>query len=519
MRNKRALISVSDKNGIIELSKTLKKNNWEILSTGGTTKVLRDNEISVIDVEDITEFPELLNGRVKTLHPKIYGGLLAIHENNDHLHEIKYHQIELIDLLVVNLYPFKQKANDSSKSHAEIVENIDIGGPAMIRAAAKNYQYITVVINPNYYPKLINYLNKNSLPDEQQRCKLAEIAFGHTFEYDQAISCYLGKKNNSYIDNQNTLTKQINLNLIKKHTMRYGENPHQIAGIYSVDNAQHGLLNVKIIQGKEMSFNNYADADAALNCIQELDQPACVIIKHTNPCGVAIGKDIYNAYQKAYGCDPISAFGGIIAFNQKVDKPTATAINQQFAEVVLAPKYSEDALEILSKKKNLRIVQFPTANFQSDSLEFRSIQGGFLVQSKDAIITKDQLQTVTQKSPDDQELAELKFGFTVTKHVKSNAIVLSKNFQAIGIGAGQTSRIDSTKIAIKKAQDQGFELNGAFASSDAFFPFRDGIDELARAGIKAVIQPGGSIKDSEVITAADQHGIKMVFTNIRHFRH
>lgn len=520
MNRKKALISVSDKNGIVELAKALQLANWEILSTGGTAKYLRENNITITDVASVTGFPEILDGRVKTLHPKIHGALLAIPDDKKHQEQIIEHEIRLINLLVVNLYPFVQTISKSNISIEEAIENIDIGGPAMIRAASKNNKYLTVVVSPDYYPQLISYINNGQIPDESERRQLAARAFAHTSNYDLAITKYLAKldKTNKNINEIDTkLPAEINLNLQQCQSMRYGENAHQSAALYSLNHQIEGFSNAKIIQGKAMSFNNFADANAALGCLLEFSKPACVIIKHANPCGVAVADNIHKAYNLAFACDPVSAFGGILAFNRIVSADTANAIGEQFAEVIIAPEYSVEALAIFAKKTNLRILQMPIVKTQT--LDIRFISGGYLIQTPDEIVTEKELKVVSKAKPTDKDLAELVFAFTVAKHVKSNAIIFAKDGQTLGIGAGQMSRVDSTRIAVFKAGDRGFNLNGAYAASDAFFPFRDGLDELAKAGAKAVIHPGGSMRDSEVINAADEHGLIMVFSGVRHFRH
>jgi len=515
----RALISVSDKTGVLEFAKGLREFNIEIISTGGTAKMLAEHGIQVTEVADYTGFPEMLDGRVKTLHPKIHGGILARRDLAEHAEAIRHAGIGYIDLVVVNLYPFSQTVAKPGCSLPDAIENIDIGGPTMVRSAAKNYQHVAVVTDPADYATVLTELKTNHGSVSTGSCyNLARKAFSHTAQYDSAISNYLTARELN--GEQADFPSRLNLNFEHVQSMRYGENPHQAAAFYRDLNPAPGTLaHYTQLQGKELSYNNIGDADAAWECIKTFDAPACVIIKHANPCGVAVATDPLSAYRLAFATDSTSAFGGIIAFNREVDAATAEAISGQFMEVLIAPAYSAAALELLAKKVNVRVLAIPLAAGHN-LLEIKRVGGGLLVQSADTFnITAADLKVVSQRQPSPQEIQDMLFAWRVAKFVKSNAIVFAAKGQTLGVGAGQMSRVDSTRIAVIKAGQANLPLTGCAVASDAFFPFRDGVDILAAAGAKAVIQPGGSIKDAEVIAAADEHGIAMVFTGHRHFRH
>ncbi|MHB1174879.1 MAG: bifunctional phosphoribosylaminoimidazolecarboxamide formyltransferase/IMP cyclohydrolase [Sulfuriferula sp.] len=515
----RALISVSDKTGVLEFAKGLREFNIEIISTGGTAKMLAEHGIQVTEVADYTGFPEMLDGRVKTLHPKIHGGILARRDLAEHAEAVRHAGIGYIDLVVVNLYPFSQTVAKPDCSLPDAIENIDIGGPTMVRSAAKNYQHVAVVTDPADYAAVLAELKTNHGSVSTGSCySLARKAFSHTAQYDSAISNYLTARELN--GEQADFPGRLNLNFERVQSMRYGENPHQAAAFYRDLNPAPGTLaHYTQLQGKELSYNNIGDADAAWECIKTFDAPACVIIKHANPCGVAVATDPLSAYRLAFATDSTSAFGGIIAFNREVDAATAEAISGQFMEVLIAPAYSAAALELLAKKANVRVLAIPLAAGHN-ALEIKRVGGGLLVQSADTFnITAADLKVVSQRPPNPQEIQDMLFAWRVAKFVKSNAIVFAANGQTLGVGAGQMSRVDSTRIAVIKAGQANLPLTGCAVASDAFFPFRDGVDILAAAGAKAVIQPGGSIKDAEVIAAADEHGIAMVFTGHRHFRH
>lgn len=507
---KRALISVSDKSGIVDFAKALSEQGVEILSTGGTAKLLAENGISVIEVSDYTGFPEMMAGRVKTLHPKIHGGLLGRRGVDDEV--MAQHQINPIDLVVVNLYPFEDTIAKPNCDLNMAIENIDIGGPAMLRSAAKNHAAVTVVVNADDYDTVLQEMAANkSAVTAETRFKLAQKVFAHTASYDGAIANYLSDAN------------VLSLQYQKVQDMRYGENPHQKAAFYTESKIQEPCIATAVqIQGKELSYNNVADTDAALECVKSFEVPTCVIVKHANPCGVATGDNILAAYDRAFKTDPTSAFGGIIAFNRPLDADTAKAIiDRQFVEVIIAPEVAEDAKPILATKKNVRVLATGMWQAQrANGLDFKRVNGGLLVQDRDlGIITADDLKIVTKRQPTDKELQDLLFAWKVVKFVKSNAIVYCKDNMTIGIGAGQMSRVYSAKIAAIKAADENLEVKGSVMASDAFFPFRDGIDSAKEVGITAVIQPGGSIRDEEVIAAADEYDMAMVFTGMRHFRH
>ena len=515
---KRALISVSDKKGIIDFAKTLIKFNVEILSTGGTAKLLAENNISVIEVSDYTGFPEMLDGRVKTLHPKIHGGILGKRDDEKHLQTMIKSDIPLIDLVVVNLYPFEATISKENCPLSEAIENIDIGGPAMIRSSAKNYNGVAVVTDASDYKMIEDALEKNDgALNLECRFNLAKKAFEHTAKYDSAISNYLNG-----LDTNKNITYPNKLNLIfnKKMDLRYGENPHQSASFYVDEIANKGsLASFKQLQGKELSYNNLNDADTAWECVKSFKLPSCVIVKHANPCGVGSSQDLLNAYKKAFSTDPTSAFGGIIACNTILDKNTASQIITQFVEVVIAPSYDPESLKIFESKPNIRLLEV-TLDSNFNTFELKKIGGGLLVQSPDNFnIDMNHCKIVSKLKPNEEQMDDMLFAWRVAKYVKSNAIVFCKNNQTLGIGAGQMSRVDSTKIASIKAQNANLNLTNSVVASDAFFPFRDGIDVLAAAGAKCVIQPGGSLRDEEVISAADELGLVMLFTGYRHFRH
>ncbi|MDD1625376.1 MAG: bifunctional phosphoribosylaminoimidazolecarboxamide formyltransferase/IMP cyclohydrolase [Methylococcaceae bacterium] len=513
----RALISVSDKSGIVDFCRELSQLGIEILSTGGTAKTLAEHKIPVTEVSDYTGFPEMMDGRVKTLHPKVHGGILGRRGIDDAV--MAANGISPIDMVVVNLYPFEQTVANPDCDLETAIENIDIGGPTMIRAAAKNHADVAVIVHPSDYAATIAELKNadNSLSD-QTRFNLALKSFEHTARYDTAIATYLGNINGIQFP------ETLNLQFYHNQTMRYGENPHQKAAFYREKAPASGsIAAAKQLQGKELSYNNITDADAALECVKSFnDKPTCVIVKHANPCGVAEANDIFTAYDKAYATDPTSAFGGIIAFNRELDEQTAAEIiKRQFVEVIIAPTISPAAIAVLAGKQNIRVLECGEWDSAiQPSLDFKRVAGGLLVQDKDfGAINSADIKVVSQRAPTEQELADLLFAWKVAKFVKSNAIVYCKNGQTIGVGAGQMSRVYSAKIAGIKAADEGLIVPGSAMASDAFFPFRDGIDAAAEAGITAIIQPGGSMRDNEVIAAADEHNIAMVFTGMRHFRH
>lgn len=513
----RALVSVSDKSGILEFCRELDRLGIELLSTGGTAKLLQDNAVPVTEVSDYTGFPEMMGGRVKTLHPKVHGGILGRRGIDDEV--MAANDIKTIDMVVVNLYPFEQTVAQPDCELATAIENIDIGGPTMIRAAAKNHNDVAVVVDPEDYDSILNQLKANEVQlDQVTRFSLALKSFEHTARYDTAISSYLGNLE------QQRFPNTLNLQFHRIQTMRYGENPHQQAAFYREKDPESGTISAAVqLQGKELSYNNIADADAALECVKEFsEQPACVIVKHANPCGVAVADSILSAYDRAYATDPTSAFGGIIAFNNELDERTAAEIlKRQFVEVIIAPSVSTDARNALAAKPNVRVLESGIWNSgHSPAFDFKRVSGGLLVQEKDhGSIRAAEVRIVSRRTPTEQEMKDLLFSWKVAKFVKSNAIVYAKNGQTIGVGAGQMSRVYSARIAGIKAADEGLEVPGSVMASDAFFPFRDGIDAAAAAGISAVIQPGGSMRDTEVIAAADEHGIVMVFTGMRHFRH
>jgi phosphoribosylaminoimidazolecarboxamide formyltransferase / IMP cyclohydrolase len=514
MSIKTALVSVSEKEGVVVFGRELARLGVRILSTGGTAELLRREGVEVTLVSDYTGFPEILDGRVKTLHPRIHAGILARHDKPAHTRVLEEHAISAIGLVVVNLYPFVQTIQREGVSLEEAIEQIDIGGPSMIRAAAKNYQYVTVTVDPADYPRIIAEmrLNRNATT-EAERFRLAIKAFEHTAAYDSAISAFLGTRGP---DGADQLPAVLTLSLNKQEDLRYGENPHQRAALYRAGRPE-GLVAARQLQGKQLSFNNYLDLQAASSLCAEFEDPFCAIIKHTNPCGAALGNSLTEAYTRALECDPVSAFGSVIGFNRTLDQETAEQISSLFVEAVLAPGCDPGAQEILRQKKNLRLMEMPQEQAGKRGFDFKRISGGFLLQDRDAYyLTGKDLKTVTDRQPSDSQLRDLLFAWKICKHVKSNAIVYVKEGRTLGVGAGQMSRVDSARIAVQKAR---FPLEDCVMASDAFFPFRDSIDEAAKAGISAIIQPGGSVRDEEVIQAANEHGIAMVFTGVRHFRH
>jgi len=514
---RRALISVSDKNGIIEFAKTLHAQGVEILSTGGTAKLLIDNMIPVMEVSKHTGFPEIMDGRVKTLHPKIHGGILGRRGTDDGV--MKANDIAPIDLVVVNLYPFEETVAQEDCTFDDAIENIDIGGPAMVRATAKNHAYVSIIVDPEDYQRVLEELHDNEgVVSDDTRFDLAVKAFEHTAKYDGMIANYLGKIKSD--GSTNELPRTISLQFDKVQEMRYGENPHQKAAFYTEKNpTEASVVTAKQLQGKELSFNNIGDTDAALECVKQFDEPCCVIVKHANPCGVSVSDNILDAYNKAYSTDPESAFGGIIAFNRELDEETAKSIvERQFVEVIIAPSISGEAIEAVAEKKNIRLLECGQWQGTSPRLDYKRVNGGLLVQDADLLLLNE-MKVVSEQQPSEQEMNDLLFSWKVAKFVKSNAIVYGKNNMTIGVGAGQMSRINSARIAGIKAEHASLEVPGSVMASDAFFPFRDGIDAAHEAGIAAVIQPGGSMRDDEVIAAANEHGMAMIFTGMRHFKH
>jgi phosphoribosylaminoimidazolecarboxamide formyltransferase/IMP cyclohydrolase len=515
-----ALLSVSDKTGLIEFAQGLAGLGVRLLSTGGTAKLLAQEGLAVTEIGDYTGFPEMLDGRVKTLHPKVHGGILARRDLAEHRAALEAHAIPTIDLVVVNLYPFRQTVAREDCRLEDAIENIDIGGPTMLRAAAKNYRHVGVVVDPADYADLLAELRAQAGGlSEATRFRLACKAFSHTAAYDGAISNWLTARDQTGARAAD-FPDRFNLQVAKVQDLRYGENPHQQAAFYrDEDPVAGGIADYRQHQGKELSYNNIADADAAWECVKTFELPACVIVKHANPCGVAIDGTLAAAYRKAFATDPTSAFGGIIAFNQAVDRATAEAVSGQFMEVLIAPAYSAEALEYLAKKANVRVLEVPLARL-ANRQDLKRVGGGLLVQSADARnVAPAELRVVTHLAPTAPQLVDLLFVWRVAKFVKSNAIVFAKEGQTVGVGAGQMSRVDSARIAAIKAANAGLSLSGSVVASDAFFPFRDGLDVVIDAGANAVIQPGGSMRDEEVISAANERGIAMVFTGVRHFRH
>lgn len=514
---RRALISVSEKSGIVELASHLHAKGVDLLSTGGTAKLIADNNIPVTEIGDYTGFPEMMAGRVKTLHPKVHGGILARRGIDEDV--MKANEIPPIDLVIVNLYPFQATVANPDCTLEDAIENIDIGGPTMVRAAAKNHASVCIVVDPNDYPTILSEMDADDGKiSDATRFSLAIKAFEHTSSYDGAISNYFGRMVQKEEDNQ--FPRTINLQFKHAQGMRYGENPHQNAAFYVEAGVTESSVSTAVqLQGKALSFNNIGDTDAALECVKQFEQPACVIVKHANPCGVAIDGNIHDAYQRAYQTDPESAFGGIIAFNRTLDAKTAKAIiDQQFVEVIIAPDVDDDANAIIATKQNVRLLQCGQWQAADYRLDYKRVNGGLLVQDADLHLYNT-LDVVTEIKPDQQQMDDLIFASQVAKFVKSNAIVYAREHMTIGVGAGQMSRINSARIAGIKAEHAKLQVTGSVMASDAFFPFRDGIDAAHDAGIRAIIQPGGSMRDDDVIAAANEHGIAMVFTGMRHFRH
>ncbi|HEX7316019.1 MAG TPA: bifunctional phosphoribosylaminoimidazolecarboxamide formyltransferase/IMP cyclohydrolase [Pyrinomonadaceae bacterium] len=540
---RRALLSVSDKTGLVDFARALREFGVELLSTGGTAKALREAGLEVRDVSDVTGFPEMLDGRVKTLHPRIHGGILAVRDNIEHARALEEHGIGPIDMVVVNLYPFERTVAREGVTLEEAVEQIDIGGPAMVRSAAKNFRDVAVVVSPDLYPSVFEELTRTSGGlSLATRSLLALRAFGHTSMYDSAISQYLSEalkpkdpRGGAELRSAFTITDFIKINaadkwfaaggpfpehvsilLSKDADLRYGENPHQKAALFKVFQEQTGIAHAEVLGGKEMSFNNYVDADAAWQLVCDFEETACAIIKHMNPSGVGTAATLEEAYRRALATDPVSAFGGIVAFNRTVDEAAARALTEIFTEVVVAPDFDDAAVEVLRAKKNLRILRAGEAR-QPSGLDFKRVTGGMLIQTRDTHrLRREDLKVVTRREPTDEEFEALMFAWTVCKHTKSNAIVYARAGQTVGVGAGQMSRVDSVRIGAMRAQ---LPVEGSVLASDAFFPFRDGLDEAAKQRITAVIQPGGSVRDAEVVAAADEHDLAMVFTGVRHFRH
>jgi phosphoribosylaminoimidazolecarboxamide formyltransferase/IMP cyclohydrolase len=516
----RALISVSDKTGIVEFAQALRAQGVELLSTGGTFRLLSDNDIAVTEVADYTGFPEMMDGRVKTLHPKIHGGILGRRGQDDGVME--EHGIKPIDMVVVNLYPFAATVADPNCSLPNAIENIDIGGPTMVRSAAKNHKDVAVVVNAIDYQTVVDEMQaSDGQLDYQTRYLLMVKAFEHTAGYDGMIANHFGARNIQNV--KRDFSDTFNVQYFKTQEMRYGENPHQKAAFYTEANPTEASVATAVqLQGKELSFNNIADTDAALECVKQFDQPACVIVKHANPCGVAVAVDINTAYDLAFATDPESSFGGIIAFNRELDAITAAKIcEKQFVEVIIAPSVSADAIAVVGAKKNVRLLQCGTwGTERPQDFDYKRVNGGLLIQDRDnGMITQADLKVVTARVPTELEMGDMLFAWKVAKMVKSNAIIYAKDNQTVGVGAGQMSRINSARIAGIKAEHAGLKVVGAVMASDAFFPFRDGIDNAGAAGISCIIQPGGSMRDDEVVAAANEHGMAMVFTGMRHFRH
>ncbi len=505
---KRALVSVSNKDGIVDFARGLEKLGYEIISTGGTYQALQDAGVKVTKVSDLTGFPEILDGRVKTLHPKVHGGILA-RRTDDHLQQLQDNNISTIDLVCVNLYPFRETVSKAQVTLDEAIENIDIGGPTMIRSAAKNYQDVIVIVKPEFYVQVLEALEEQGSVSQDFRLRLALEAFSHTASYDAMITAYLSGITETVFNDNYVLAGE------KVYELRYGENPHQKACFYRNMTPGLGLPDAVQLNGKELSYNNIIDVEAAWALVKEFDDPACVIIKHTNPCGTAMGKQLYEAFELAFAADPLSAYGGIIAFNQEVDEKTAEKAAAPFMEAIIAPGYDEAALSILQSKKNLRVLQLPIN--KSQGLQLKTVEGGFVLQGPDAdSIGPEDLKVVTDTVPDGQQIQDLLFAWKVVKHVKSNAIVVARDNITLGVGAGQMNRVGSAAIAMEQG---GEKCRGAVMASDAFFPFKDTVEMAARYGIKAIIQPGGSIRDQESIDECNQHGIAMVFTDMRHFKH
>lgn len=508
----RALVSVSDKTGVVEFAQQLRSLGWEIIATGGTMKLLRDSGIEVINISDVTGFPEICDGRVKTLHPKVHGGLLARRDDESHLAALKENEIEFIDMVCVNLYPFRQTIAKPDVTMEDAIENIDIGGPSMLRSAAKNYKDVTVVCNPENYAKIIEEIKANGNTTVETRLQLSAEAYTHTAQYDSMIATYMRKAAG--------LNEKLFLEFDLVQGLRYGENPHQQAKFYgSAEAGSYSLANAKQLNGKELSYNNIQDANAALCIVREFDEPFCVGLKHMNPCGAAIGADVVDAWTKAYEADKVSIFGGIVAVNREVTKEAAELMKPIFLEIIMAPSFSEEALEVLSTKKNLRLLQVDMTKDESVVNQYVSVNGGLLVQDLDkttAEVTAD--MCVTETKPTAEQVTDLNFGWRVVKHVKSNAIVVVKDGHTVGVGAGQMNRVGSAEIALKQAQAAGF-TEGLVLASDGFFPFDDTVTLAAQYGVTAIVQPGGSVRDEDSVKKANECGIAMVCTGMRHFKH
>jgi phosphoribosylaminoimidazolecarboxamide formyltransferase/IMP cyclohydrolase len=512
---RRALLSVYKKEGLLELARDLRQRGVELISSGGTQKILEENQIESLPISDLTGFPEILDGRVKTLHPVIFAGILA-RRIPEHLAQLQKQQITPIDLVVVNLYPFEETVSQPGCTLAQAIEKIDIGGPSLLRAAAKNQADTTVVVDPDQYAELIKEMDTHDLDTSAEfRARCAMRVFQHVSRYDSLIAGYLQQQQQT----TESFPREITIQGIKLQDLRYGENPHQQAAFYG--SARHKALNnFEQLHGKELSYNNILDLDAVLNMVEELHEPATVIIKHNNPCGAAMADSLLNSYKKAFASDPVSAFGGIVGFNRPVDSALAKELAGPFLECILAPEFDQEALTLLTKKKNLRLIRYTPGLSAESKLQLRTVREGFLLQSFDAVnFDINQAKVVTKRAPNDEEWKSLQFAWTMTKHVHSNAIVLVKGQQMIGVGAGQMSRVDSAELAITKAKKENHDTRGTVAGSDAYFPFRDGLDTLATAGVTAIAQPGGSVRDPEVIQAADEHQLAMVFTGVRHFKH
>ena len=508
----RALVSVSDKTGVVEFAQQLRSLGWEIIATGGTMKLLRDNGVEVINISDVTGFPEICDGRVKTLHPKVHGGLLARRDDESHLQALKENSIEFIDMVCVNLDPFRQTISKPDVTMEDAIENIDIGGPSMLRSAAKNYKDVTVVCDPADYAQIIEQIKAGGNTTVETRLQLSAKAYTHTAEYDSMIATYMRKAAG--------LNEKLFLEFDLKQGLRYGENPHQQAKFYAAENAgSFSLANAKQLNGKELSYNNIQDANAALSIVREFDEPFCVGLKHMNPCGAAIGKDVVDAWTKAYEADKVSIFGGIVAVNREVTREAAELMKPIFLEIIMAPSFSEEALEVLCTKKNLRLLQVDMTKDDSVVNQYVSVNGGLLVQDLDKSTTEVKAEMcVTELKPTDEQLTDLNFGWRIVKHVKSNAIVAVKDGHTVGVGAGQMNRVGSAEIALKQAHAAGFK-EGLVLASDGFFPFDDSVTMAAEYGVMAIVQPGGSVRDEDSIAKANEKGITMLFTGMRHFKH
>ena len=508
----RALVSVSDKTGVVEFAQQLRSLGWEIIATGGTMKLLRDNGVEVINISDVTGFPEICDGRVKTLHPKVHGGLLARRDDESHLQALKENSIEFIDMVCVNLYPFRQTISKPDVTMEDAIENIDIGGPSMLRSAAKNYKDVTVVCDPADYAQIIEQIKAGGNTTVETRLQLSAKAYTHTAEYDSMIATYMRKAAG--------LNEKLFLEFDLKQGLRYGENPHQQAKFYAAENAgSFSLANAKQLNGKELSYNNIQDANAALSIVREFDEPFCVGLKHMNPCGAEIGKDVVDGWTKAYEADKVSIFGGIVAVNREVTREAAELMKPIFLEIIMAPSFSEEALEVLCTKKNLRLLQVDMTKDDSVVNQYVSVNGGLLVQDLDKSTTEVKAEMcVTELKPTDEQLTDLNFGWRIVKHVKSNAIVAVKDGHTVGVGAGQMNRVGSAEIALKQAHAAGFK-EGLVLASDGFFPFDDSVTMAAEYGVMAIVQPGGSVRDEDSIAKANEKGITMLFTGMRHFKH